>query len=205
MKNIILKKASVFLVFILSQIAIFAQNSSNQSTIDSIQQINNTANTIFKKLDKEQRYTDELRVADLNYLPIGLSKTISNVNYAIAIVEYADMDGYMSITAYARVVIPQKDANGQDLTLFFAAQDIRMSLDGGIVGDGTLALLGNVTIPMLGNRADLVLKGDFNMQKGTTATKTYLSMDCKGFKELSVELSVVERSRNDRTSHSILL
>ncbi|GHS84714.1 hypothetical protein FACS1894201_03490 [Bacteroidia bacterium] len=172
---------------LISPFVTFSQANSSSSW----EKARDSANAMFFKIEQEKRYTDELRVADLNYLPIGLSKTISNVNYAVAIVEYVDMDGYMSITAYARVVIPQKDANGQDLTLFFAAQDIRMSIDGGIVGDGTLALLGNITIPMLGNRADLVLKGDFNMQKGTTTTKTYLSMDCKGFKELSIDADLV--------------
>ncbi|GHS84827.1 hypothetical protein FACS1894201_03760 [Bacteroidia bacterium] len=52
---------------------------SQANASSSWEKARDSANAMFFKIEQEKRYVDELRVADLNYLPIGLSKTIAPI------------------------------------------------------------------------------------------------------------------------------
>jgi hypothetical protein len=69
-------------------------------------------------------------------------------------------------------------------TLFFGSDNIKLSQDGGFIGDARLVLLGDYKIPF-GNY-DFELRGGLNKSTGQFADYTYVSIDCDGFKELKV-------------------
>jgi hypothetical protein len=157
-------------------------------------ELQNAAST-FKLLDESGNYVNLLNLAGIgtNNLPIGLSRTISNVRYKIAVSGFRLTPEYAEMTVYGQVVIPQSadGENRNDRVLFFGAQGIKLSYDGNIIGDAKLMLLGDISIPINGGRAELVLRGAIDDNNGRGLDLTYLSIDCNGFKEFGITAEVL--------------
>jgi hypothetical protein len=147
------------------------------------------------KIEESNRWVDKFSNQDLVELPIGIRKTVSNVSYSIGITKAVFSPEYTTLTVFCRVDIPQKDKDGLPMQLFFGADDVKLSHDGGIIGDAKLVLLGNVDIPFSGNKWQLSLYGGFDMNTGTTQDLTYVTIDCDGFKEMRIS-GAVEFSRD---------
>lgn len=139
----------------------------------------------FQKMDKENRYSSALSPDDLNELPIGLSKTVNNTTVKIAVSNAIFHPTYAELTVFAKLEIPQEPKE-----IFFGIKGIKLSYDGGILGDAKLVLLGDVPIRINGGTAALVLKGGMNMETGQGLDLTYVTMDCNGFKELGITAEV---------------
>ncbi|AEV98065.1 hypothetical protein Niako_1701 [Niastella koreensis GR20-10] len=158
-----------------------------QYTVADSAKVKEVANGAVQKVDDLGRWLESIQPNDLNELPIGLKKTLSNVTYKLAISSAVFHETYAELTIYAKVEIPQNP--GQ---LFFGISGLKLSYKGGIVGDAKLVLLGDVPININGGNSQVVLKGGFNIDNGQAVDgKTYLSMDCNGFKELGLAADVV--------------
>lgn len=139
---------------------------------------------IFAQLDQSNNFTDGLSMVDMNSLPAGIQRTVSNVNYALAISHIRFLQEYAELTVWGRAVIPQGEEGNR--VLFFGAQGIKLSHEGDIIGDARLVLLGDVVIPINNGAASLTLKGGFDLASGRGDGQTYMSIDCRGFKELGI-------------------
>jgi len=160
-------------------------NATNQGFADSAA-IKSMAISAVQKVEQSDKWLEMLQPDDLNELPVGLRRTINNIEYKIAISSAVFHETYAELTAFAKVTIPQRDE-----PLFFGINSLKLSYRGGIVGDAKLVLLGDCNIPIHGGNAMLILKGGFNMQNGQAQSGlTYLTIDCNGFKELSVAAQV---------------
>ncbi|TWI01144.1 hypothetical protein IQ05_00711 [Flavobacterium tiangeerense] len=144
------------------------------------------AKATIEKIEKNSSLTDFLEPKKLSMLPIGIKKTIGGIQYMLGISKATFKAEYTELTAFVRIIIPQKDANGQSKQLFFGANNIKLSHKGGLVGDTNLALLGDVPIKINGENLLLILKGGMNMATGEVDKKTYVTIDCNGFKELGI-------------------
>ncbi|QEC44688.1 hypothetical protein [Pseudobacter ginsenosidimutans] len=153
---------------------------------DSVK-VKEVANAAVQKVDDLNKWLETLQPDDLNELPIGLKRTISNVTYKLAISSAIFHETFAELTIFAKVEIPQSP--GQ---LFFGVSGLKLSYKGGIIGDAKLCLLGNVPININGGNSQVILKGGFNLNKGQAADDlTFLSMDCNGFKEMGIAADVV--------------
>jgi hypothetical protein len=141
----------------------------------------------FHILDETERYVDNLTIADMNNLPVGISRTIGNVEYCIAISGYRHKGDYAELTVYGKVVTPRAENN----TLFFGAQGIKFTYSGQFLEEVKLMLLGDMTIPIHGNQASLILRGGFDNYTGAGIELTYMSIDCSGFRELGITADIV--------------
>ena len=144
------------------------------------------AKATIEQIEKNSSLTDFLEPKKLSMLPIGIKKTIGGIQYMLGISKATFKAEYTELTAFVRIIIPQKDANGQSKQLFFGANNIKLSHKGGLVGDTNLALLGDVPIKINGEHLLLILKGGMNMATGEVDKKTYVTIDCNGFKELGI-------------------
>jgi hypothetical protein len=151
-----------------------------------------TAQAVFKELEGNDNYIDNLTEQSLTKLPVGEKRTLNNVSYTVGITQVKFYPQYAEFTAFLRIRIPQ-GAEGSTKDLFFGAHGIKLSFKGGIIGDVKLGLLGDFPIDLGGNKVILTLKGAFdknnNMVNGGDPV-TYASIDCNGFKELSVSADV---------------
>jgi hypothetical protein len=139
----------------------------------------------FAQLDQSNNFTESLSYADMNVLPMGIKQTISNIEVTVAVSDIRWETHYSELTVFARVKIPQEPK-----LLFFGAQGIKLSHDGAIIGDASLVLMGDISIPIQGNTATLTLKGDFDRTSGRARELTYVSIDCQGFKEMGIAAEV---------------
>ncbi|WP_343705817.1 hypothetical protein [Flavobacterium sp.] len=155
----------------------------------------NVAASSIEKIEAADRWVDKFSNQDLVELPIGIRNTVNNVQYSIGITKAVFSSEYTMLTVFCKVDIPQKDKNGQPMQLFFGADNVKLSHQGGIIGEAKLVLLGNVDIPFSDNKWQLSLYGGFDMQTGSVNDLTYVTIDCDGFKEMRVS-GAVEFSRD---------
>lgn len=148
-----------------------------------------------EKIEAANRWIDHFSNQDLVELPVGIRNTVNNIQYSIGITKAIFSPEYTTLTVFCRVDIPQKGKDGQPMKLFFAADDVKLSHQGGIIGDAKLVLLGNVDIPFSEDKWQLSLYGGFDMATGHVKDLTYVTIDCDGFKEMKIS-GAVEFSRN---------
>ena len=160
--------------------------------IDSItNEALNKAKAVINILENTQNYINLVSTDDLVTLPVGVKKTIGHLTYIFGISKATFSPEYTEVTGFVRIMIPEADAQGNQKQLFFGANNIRISHSGGIYGDANLVLLGDVPIPINGGNAMIVLKGGFDMNTGDVTQKTYVTVDCGGFKELGIDADVM--------------
>ena len=144
----------------------------------------------FTEIEQNGSWIDYLGNENIVALPVGLKDTIANVVYSIGVVKAEINPKYTKLTVFARVTIPQSDEKGEPLELFFGADDVKLSHQGGIIGDAKLVLLGDVPIPFNGGNWLVRFHGGLDMNTGTTMDLTYATIDCDGIKNLSLDGSI---------------
>lgn len=151
----------------------------------------------FNTLEASGHFTNTINPNNLTELPIGLTENISNVEYGIVVTKAKFTPEYALINVYARVVTPQQGAEDGKKTLFFGAEDVKLSYNGKIIGDARLSLLGDINMPFNQNQWMLTLEGGrINKLNGESVNdNTYVIIDCDGIKELSLKGNV-QISRN---------
>jgi hypothetical protein len=149
-----------------------------------------TAKDVIHKIDSLQAFIKNLEPTSLSSLPIGINKTIGTISYTLGISNAKFTPEYTEFTAFVRIIIPQGDENGKMKELFFGANNIKLSHKGGLVGDTNLVLLGDFPIKINGDNSLLVLKGGMDMKTGDITNKTYVTIDCSGFKQLGITADV---------------
>lgn len=148
------------------------------------------ARAVFKTIDSTNNNTDLLESKNLSMLPIGIKKTINKTQYMLGISNAKFTPEYTELTAFVRIIIPQIDSLGKQKELFFGANNIKLSHKGGLIGDTKLVLLGDFPLKINGDKSLLVLKGGMDMKTGVVENKTYVTIDCNGFKELGITADV---------------
>ena len=151
----------------------------------------NTAIGVFKEIEKNNNVADLLEPNKLSMLPLGIKKTIGGIQYTLGISSAKFMPQYTELCAFVRIVIPQHDELGKPKELFFGANNIKLSHKGGLIGNTSLVLLGDTPIKINGDNLLLILKGGMTMATGQIENKTYVTIDCNGFKELGITADVV--------------
>ncbi|CAM3128382.1 MAG: hypothetical protein GZ087_09035 [Flavobacterium sp.] len=146
--------------------------------------------SVFKKIDSIQNFISNLSPKSLSSLPLGIKKTIGNIEYTLGISNAKFTPDHTELTAFVRIKIPQVDSEGAYKELFFGANNIKLSHKGGLYGDTNLVLLGDFPMKLFGDKALLVLKGGMTMETGDIKNKTYVTIDCNGFKELGITADI---------------
>lgn len=136
---------------------------------------------------KSLKYVENLANGELVKLPIGL-KGMTNDGFKaeMVIVNAKVTSQYLELTAFARL-----ETQFLNTHLYFAADKLKLSHDGGIIGDWKLYTLGNISLPQLGNKMLLtVLGGDVEKSNGQIRGDSYIEFDCNGFKSFSFKVDV---------------
>lgn len=177
----------ISIVFAILLVASCSQTVLAQDTIKLLKQ---AASAIDELEQGKSPWIENLTPGSLNQLPIGLKRTVNNIEYKIAISHATIYEDHAELTAWAKVTVPAGD--GKERTMFFGVDKLLFSYEGGISSSGgRLMLLGDVEIP-INKSSRLKLKGGFNISSGQAVDGyTSLSIDCQGFKELIVDADVL--------------
>jgi len=166
-----------------------------QAQKDAAEESVSEAKTAFQTLDQSNLWTNNFSQEEIQTLPVGIKYTFgkgsgSNIQAAIGVTKAVMYSDYAEITVFARVRLPQTDATGKPLELFFGADKVKLSYQGGIIGDIKLALLGDINIPFNAGKWLLTLKGGFDYKTGVTQGLTFATINCDGIKNLAIAGSV---------------
>jgi hypothetical protein len=173
-------KGYILLLFILGIVpAISAQTTAPTTVNKALQE--------FQIIEQQNRFVEnflDIKSSEQNAynLPVGIKKIIGNIPLTLAINNVKFFNNYGEITLMVKMDIPQKSKS-----LVFAADGVRLSSEGDLIGDVKLSLLSDVPIS-LGKAGTLVLKGSMDTKTGAANSKTYVSVECNGdFKELFLD------------------
>ncbi|WP_158837577.1 hypothetical protein [Polaribacter sp. L3A8] len=162
---------------------------------DTIVQNRDLASASFTVIEEHDSWVDSFTNEDIKELPVGVKHIKNSIEYSIGITKAIITKDHTELTVFARVKLPQTDSNSQPIELFFGADNVKLSHQGGIVGDANLVLLGDLNIPFNAGKWLLTLKGGFNYTTGDIENKTYVTIGCEGVKKMGIQ-GVVEFSRD---------
>ena len=140
-------------------------------------------------------FVDIITGNELLELPVGLKKQdqTSGNTVELAITEVKFTPGYAQLKVWARVTVPEKGEvkdekdRGIERELFFGAENVTLSYEGGLSGDMKLVLLGNQAIPIQGDNWLLTLKGGIDLKTGNFENKSFVEFSCSDLKGISLE------------------
>jgi hypothetical protein len=139
-----------------------------------------TAAGLFNYLDTRGNYVKNLTLQGLAVLPVGTKAAISGNadSLEIGILKAVFFPTYAELTVFVRMIIPSPDPHStiKKRELFFGADHVRFTRDGGLTGDFSLVLLGDFVVPM-GNMT-LRIKGGLDKHTGITQNLTYATVNC---------------------------
>jgi hypothetical protein len=157
----------------------------------------NEAQALFDEIAKGNRYIKAINKGAVLALPQGIrwgdvdeagnSKGGNSITVGISSAIFKPE--YTVLKMYVKIEMETPAGGGSvasapKKTLFFGSDNIKLSQDGGFIGDARLVLLGDYTIPF--GKYDFTLRGGLNKATGQFADFTYVSIDCDGFKELKI-------------------
>jgi hypothetical protein len=149
------------------------------SPSDSVQQYIDLARTLIAKVRETQNFITNIDEATKFELPVGIAKEIGGLRYDIVIQSIRLKPTHAELDVFMQFQPPQSEH-----VLTFMARGIKFTGKGGIVGDATLELIGDYGINFNGDKIQLILKG------GHQGGGTYVTMDCDGFKEMSLDAEI---------------
>lgn len=129
----------------------------------------------FDKVKKENRFIDFLSEGALLDLPIGIKTDIGVLEYIILI------DSVVMTPKESFLYASMKFETPQGKSIHFIGREIKFSREGGLSGDGKLALVGDYPINLGGDESQLIIKGSND--------KTFVEFDCNGYKQVSLDAS----------------
>ncbi len=157
--------------------------NSPDSTINKkwLDMAENTFNTI----KETQNYIDVLTKDGLSELPVAIKPVnISNVKYTVGIAKAVFKPAFTELTVFLKVELPSTNEQRGEQVLILGASNVKLSHEGGIIGDAKLQLISQFTVNFNSGTVLLTLKGSFEKPG------TYAIIDCSGFKEMGLDANI---------------
>ncbi|MFC4095529.1 hypothetical protein [Euzebyella saccharophila] len=172
--------------------AFMAENYPKNPAVEKL--IKNAKNAV-EAVSKMGRFVEILTGNELLELPVGLKKTdqTSGNSVELAITEVEFTPNHALLKVWARMTVPEKgevdDKKDRSIErqLFFGAENVKLSYEGGLSGDMKLVLLGNQAIPIQGDNWLLTLRGDIDLKTNSFSDQSFIEFDCSNLKGISLE------------------
>ena len=152
----------------------------------------------FEDFETYVERTDLITPGELQKLPVGLRTTIGNTNYDLLVTQAVFGPETTELAVYLRIEGP--DWQGEDRSLYFGADKVLISSQGGFIGDAKLALMGDIALSGKGDvfRLRFLGKKEDGDHSNTAdgLPPSYAIVSCEGFKEL--QLSAVLELNSDK-------
>ena len=166
----------------------FTQQGFQFNSVDSLEnkKWHNMAVNTFEAIEKTNNFIDVLTKDGLAELPVAIKPiSISNVKYTVGIAKAVFKPAFTELTVFLKVELPSNigDKRGKQ-ELILGASNVKLSHEGGIIGDAKLQLISQFTINFNKGSVLLTLRGSFENPG------TYAIIDCSGFKEMGLDANI---------------
>lgn len=151
------------------------------------------AQALFDEIAKTNSYIKSINNGAILSLPQGIrwgnvdesGNSAGGNAITVGIASATFKPEYTVLKMYVKIEIETPNSiEGTKKVLFFGSDNMKISQDGGFIGDTRLVLLGDYKIPF--GKFDFIMRGGLNKSTGQFADYTYISVDCEGFRELKV-------------------
>ena len=143
------------------------------------------AENTFKTIEETGNFIDVLTKDGLSELPVAIKpQSISNVKYTVGIAKAVFKPAFTELTVFLKVELPSTNEQRGEQVLILGASNVKLSHEGGIIGDAKLQLISQFTVNFNSGTVLLTLKGSFE-EPGT-----YAIIDCSGFKEMGLDANL---------------
>ncbi len=122
---------------------------------------------------------------ELTKLPVGIKHNIDGYTYTIVFSRAKLFADHAEIQVYGGI---EKEG---EVGLFFGADDIKFSYEGGIIGDATLGLFADYPIKRDSKKIAFLFHGFKKDNNGNNKEGTYITFDCNGFREARIDGNVI--------------
>ena len=153
------------------------------------------ARRAFASLDARDQYVEgNLAYEDLVTLPVGIRKKIGENTIEMAVAKAVFLSDKAELTVYIRMTIPVADVSTgtTERVLYFGADQVGVTRNGGLTGDFHALLLGDFVLPL--RNYSIILRGGVGMAPNGQVSQalTYAEFTCgSGFKEAKLVADVV--------------
>src|SRR5690606_22702624 len=128
-------------------------------------------------IEDNKKFIDIMSGDELLEFPVGMKKKVSPTSVlTIGVLRAKLHRDYAEVDLFAELTLAEVGGK----KLFFGAQGVKISHQGGIYGEAKLSLLANAVIGQSGGQWLLTFKGDFDMATGTTKSESYVIIDWEG-------------------------
>ena len=150
------------------------------------QEVLDAGKEVFEIIDRNQRFIDIITGQEVIELPVGIKQEISdNSSITLGIVSMEYHPNYTVVDMFAKVKLGELGAE-----LFFGANDVKISREGGIYDEARLNLLADFPVGQNGGQWLITFKGGLNDQGGGDG-QTYITINCEGkIKEMAFNADV---------------
>ncbi|MGB3467856.1 MAG: hypothetical protein WBA74_21395, partial [Cyclobacteriaceae bacterium] len=148
-----------------------------EAPTDNEQVLREKIEATFDKVKRENRFIDFLSEGALLDLPIGIKTDIGVLEYIILI------DSVVMTPTESFLYASMKFETPEGKSIHFIGRDIKFSREGGLSGDGQLALVGDYPINLAGEESQFIIRGSND--------KTFVEFDCNGYKQVSLDASLL--------------
>ena len=143
------------------------------------------AKYVVGKLKEAGNYVQQLNEQSFTTFPVGLSQELGGVTVTVGISTMKLLPTHAQLTVFMEI-----EGGNLEAPLYFGSPDVKFTRNGGIVGGASLALLGNFPIDLFNDKIRLIFKQAGILGDGTLVDGTYVSFDCDGFVEMSLEADI---------------
>ncbi len=144
------------------------------------------AKELFEEIEKQENFINIISGQELLQFPVGIKKSVSSSSsITIGIVKAKLHANYSEVDLFAKLTLGELSTE-----LFFGANNVKLSHEGGIYGEAQLNLLGDFPIGQSGGQWIITFKGGLESD-GSATQQTYITIDCTGkVKEIALEADV---------------
>jgi len=180
------QQATSFHYDIWDDVAEFTQEYIAQQTDENTQKVVDAATELFSIIQEEQRFIDIIGGNEIIDLPVGLKQDVTkNSSITLGIISMEYHKDYTVVDLFAHL-----ELNELNIDLFFGANGVKISKQGGIYDEARLNLLADFPVPLGGGQWLFTFLGGKG-EGGQGDGQTYITIDCEGkVKELAISADV---------------
>jgi len=143
---------------------------------------------VFAILEENQNFIDIIGGNQMVELPVGIKKSVSeSSDITLGIVRMEYHPNYTEVDMFAKLNLGELGVEN----LLFAANNVKISKDGGIYGEARLTLLEDAYVGQNGGQWLFIFKGGKDPKTGQGNGATYIDIDCEGkVKKIGLNLDV---------------
>jgi len=183
-KDKIVEKLSEFTKEYLQELKEKRLEKTDKNTQKAIE----AGENVFKIIEENQNFINVIGGKEIVELPVGIKKSISaSSDITLGIVSMEYHPNYTEVDIFAKVNIGELGVTN----LVFAANNVKISKDGGIYEQARLTLLEDAYVGQNGGQWLFIFKGGKDSKTGKGDGPTYIDIDCEGkVKEIGLSLDV---------------